>query len=646
MRAQRLASEFNVRTWLCDYHEILDKVDGVIVATPHDLHYSISMDFLMKGVHVLCEKPLAVSTAEAKEMVAQAEKSGVTLSVNNTRRLLPAYSKVRELLSNGAIGRPLSIKYLECIKFSWPSSGFRFNWKTSRGGVLLDAGAHVLDIICWWLGDKPKLISCENDSFGGSEAITSIKFEHNKCFGEVKLNWLSSLQSNYMIVGELGVIEGDVFDYWTVNVTSKSGAKKRIELDKEKDTLELKSKIVDNFLDVVSKGQEPLIPAGDVIPSIEWIEECYRTATKFSMPWFEKLEVPDIANKKTVLVTGASGFIGGRVVETLYLSGSANVRAGMRRWYSAGRIARFPVEIVLCDIMDKEQIAQAMAGATCVIHCAKGDRDVIVQGTKNLLDAALRLGVERFVHLSTAEIYGNVSGRIDETFPYQYRGNEYADSKIEAEKLCWKFYEKGLPVTVLRPSIVYGPFSRKYTNELAERLQSGNWGIFKDHGEGICNLVFVDDLISGILLAAGHESAVGQAFNINGPERITWNQCFQRFAGALGLSELHEIHPTRTKLNSTIMGLVRRSGSYLLNHFRDPITKISARYGVVKRVMKQAKKSINTTPSSAELNLYSRDAHYPASKAQDMLGYHPKFDLDTGLQMTVRWLEHHGFPLC
>ena len=110
-----------------------------------------------------------------------------------------------------------------------------------------------------------------------------------------------------------------------------------------------------------------------------------------------------MASRKTVLVTGAAGFIGGRVVETLCLSGSANVRAGIRRWSSAARIARFPVEIVLCDIMDEEQVAQAMAGATSVIHCAKAsNRDVIIQGTNNLLDAALRLDVERFVHLSTA----------------------------------------------------------------------------------------------------------------------------------------------------------------------------------------------------------------------------------------------------
>ena len=283
-----------------------------------------------------------------------------------------------------------------------------------------------------------------------------------------------------------------------------------------------------------------------------------------------------MANNGTVLVTGASGFIGGWIVETLHLTGYARVRAGIRRWSSGARLGRFPVEVVLCDVMDKEQIARATAGAACVIHCAVGGREVIIEGTRNALDGALRAGVERFVHLSTAEVYGNVRGKIDETFPYQYTGSQYADSKIEAERLCWEFYERGLPVTVLRPSIVYGPFSKYWTVQLAQRLQSGNWGLFKDYGEGLCNLVYVHDLVSGILLAANLESAVGEAFNINGPDKMTWNQYFQKFNAALGLPELNTLAPSGSKLRSVIMRPARTSARYILNHFGDSVRRISA----------------------------------------------------------------------
>ena len=141
-----------------------------------------------------------------------------------------------------------------------------------------------------------------------------------------------------------------------------------------------------------------------------------------------------------VLVTGASGFIGGRVVERLYLEGLANVRAGIHRWSSVARIARFPVELVKLDILDRNTLPRLMEGSDYVIHCAYGDKYTTVKGTENVLWSALEVGVRRVVHLSTVEVYGNVSGYIDESSPLKYTGNEYADSKIDAEKVCMRSY--------------------------------------------------------------------------------------------------------------------------------------------------------------------------------------------------------------
>lgn len=350
-----------------------------------------------------------------------------------------------------------------------------------------------------------------------------------------------------------------------------------------------------------------------------------------------------MAHNETILITGASGFIGGWLAETLYLSSSAaDVRAGIRNWSRAARLARFPIEFVLCDVMDRTQIAKAMDGVTCVIHCAKGSEESIIEGTKNMLDAALRFGIKRFVHLSTAEIYGNPSGEIDETFPYQYTGNPYGDSKIEAEKVCWDYYGKGVPVTVIRPSIVYGPFSETWTVRFARNLQSGNWGTFKGYGEGICNLVYIADLVSGILLAARHECSIGEAFNLNGPELVTWNQYFQRFNAALGLPDLRVFQPSSARLRTMIMEPIRSSAKFALAHFQGPLKRISQRFRPAKELMKSAEKSIKTTPRLTDLSLFNRDAIYLTTKAQKMLGYKPTFNLDKGLEMSVRWLKHLG----
>ena len=348
---------------------------------------------------------------------------------------------------------------------------------------------------------------------------------------------------------------------------------------------------------------------------------------------------------KPILVTGASGFIGAWIVETLYLRGYTRVRAGIRSWTSAARLARFPVDICLCDVMDNAQLAAASEGVNIIIHCAKGSRMVNVEGTRNVIDQARTLGISRLVHLSTAEVYGEPCGVIDETAPLKPRGDEYADSKIEAEKLCWESIARGVPITILRPSIVYGPFCEWWTVRFAERLQSGNWGIFKGVGEGFCNLVYVSDLVSAVLIAAENEAAIGEAFNINGPERLTWNDYFKEFNKALELPDLQEIQPSDLKMKSIFMEQIRRIGYLMLDHYRDPIMKLYQRVASFKKLVKLTQTSVRTTPIPSELRLFNRSAIYSSQKAEERLGFRSQFDLVRGLQLSVSWLEHLGY-LC
>ncbi len=349
-----------------------------------------------------------------------------------------------------------------------------------------------------------------------------------------------------------------------------------------------------------------------------------------------------MTGKEKILVTGSGGFIGGWIVEMLHLDHSTDVRAGIRSWSSAARLARFPIEIVLCDVMDKDSINRSMTGVTCVIHCAIGSRDVIVQGTENMLKSALAAQVRRFVHLSTCEVYGQVIGQIDEATPYQYTGSPYGDAKIDAENLCWQYGDKGLPVTVLRPPIVYGPFSTDWTLKLARKLQSGNWGTFNEYGDGICNLIYINDLVAGVLLAARNERSIGEAFNLNGPEVITWNQYFTKFNDALGLPGLREIEPQSVKLRTTIMEPMRSAAKFVLAHMRSPLRGISQRFRQARLAMKGAEQSLTTSPRSTDLSLFSRKAEYLTSKAQTVLGYKPGFTIDSGLKLSTLWLDHLG----
>ncbi len=351
-----------------------------------------------------------------------------------------------------------------------------------------------------------------------------------------------------------------------------------------------------------------------------------------------------MTTKPTVLITGASGFVGGRLAETYHLSDGIAVRAGIRSWPRAARLARFPMDIALCDIMKPDQIAEAITDATAVVHCAYTDNhDIIVQGTKNMLEAALASGVERFVYLSTAEVYGSdVHGTINETTPYQYTDSVYGDAKIDAEKLCWEYHERGLPVTILRPSIVYGPFSGRIM-KFTHRLQSGKWGMFQGFGEGICNLVYVDDLISAISLALHTEGAVGEAFNINGPDTVTWNNFFQSLNDALALPQLAHISSGQSALKSAMRDRMNTITGAIRSRYGDKLMDIYLQGGAASNLMKGVKNALFTTPSVRELeDLYSRDVRYVDDKAKELLGYTPQFDVNAGLNLCALWLEHHS----
>src|SRR5207249_342690 len=118
-----------------------------------------------------------------------------------------------------------------------------------------------------------------------------------------------------------------------------------------------------------------------------------------------------------VLITGAGGFIGGRVAEVLHGPGCAQVRAGVRKWAGAARIGRLPVEIVRCDLADPRQVDAACNGVTVVVQCARATGPGSEAQLRNLLEAAYRRGVTRVVHLSTAEVYGAVAGDVHEEHP-------------------------------------------------------------------------------------------------------------------------------------------------------------------------------------------------------------------------------------
>lgn len=285
-RAQSVAEAIGASGYATDYREILDEVDGVIVAVPHFAHYAVAMACLEAGLHVLCEKPLAETAAEVDDMIREADKRRVTISVNSTRRMYPTFQYIKHLTSSGQLGTLQSVQITEGRRFDWDSAtGFYVDPSFSKG-VTLDLGAHVLDVVCWWVGGKPVLVSYVDDSFGGPESVAHLRATRDGCQIEVKLNRLVDVQSSCRIIGDVATVECDPYGWRSLRV-SRKGRPKTVGMQSSAKTyVGLVEEIVSNFIGVIAGREKPLIPALQVRGSIALIEECYSKRGRLPMPWY------------------------------------------------------------------------------------------------------------------------------------------------------------------------------------------------------------------------------------------------------------------------------------------------------------------------------------------------------------------------
>lgn len=640
--AKEISAELGGGQVFDDYKKIIDNVDGVIIALPHFLHFQVANDFLKSGIHVLCEKPLAESPDHIKQMMETAGKFKSHLCVNNTRRMFPSFRAIASELAANKIGNILSIRYIEGNNFAWPSNtGFYVNPAVSDKGILLDLGPHVLDTICWWLGEKkPEIISCFDDSFGGPESLIHISAKKENCKIAITLNRLIELDNTFEIIGEKGKISGNIFEWNKYFITDKEGSKKEIHVPPlTKEYPDFILPLIDNFIGVLNGSATPVIPAEKTIPSITLMQECYNQRERIPMPWMQDIKSPILPDKSKVMVTGASGFIGCRVVEMLLLSGFKNIRAAIHQWSSAARLGRFPVEIVSMDLMDKDQVETAMKGITHIIHCAKGVDGATDQGTINLLAEALKNKVEHFVHLSTTEVFGNIEGEVFEDAEFEYTGNEYNRTKLNAEKACWDYHEKGLPITVLRPSIVYGPHSANWTVRFASLFFQGKGRLYEKYGQGKCNLVYVDDLVRCILSVLSENRANGKAFNIVGPEIMTWNEYFSTFNKALSLAEMKSIASYQIKFKIMILAPVRTIGQVVKKYFMTPVKKLAVQFDFIDKLLRKTETTLKDTPCNDELKLFARSAVFKNRKTPDFITKNLTTNFSKGIKDTVNWLR-------
>ena len=377
------------------------------------------------------------------------------------------------------------------------------------------------------------------------------------------------------------------------------------------------------------------------------------------------------------LVTGASGFIGGRLVERLVRQG-ADVRVLVRNPSSAARLARFPITFHLGDVTNTADLDKAVQGCDLVFHCAYGTTGsqkrrawVNRAGTERTLEAAHRAGAKRVVYLSTLMVYGQTAdGDLDETAPRRRFGNAYSDSKLDAEATALQYSRSGrVPVAILQPTAVYGPYGGVWTVQQLAELKTGRM-ILVNGGDGLANAVYVDDLVSAMLLAAEKDAAVGEAFLISGPETVTWRELYGYFARMFGDGPERTVSMTeeearawykkhqrekghlhqeflrtfkqdrgfRDRLMATreLMALRELASSVLPEGLQDRIKgRMSGGGG---RPAPQEEKGLPIHPLTPQMiGFFAAKTRVRIDKARRLLGYEPAFSLERGMELTEQW---------
>lgn len=322
-----------------------------------------------------------------------------------------------------------------------------------------------------------------------------------------------------------------------------------------------------------------------------------------------------------VLVTGATGFLGSHLVPKLVQQGD-QVRILARNSTKIDHLRSQGVEIVYGDLKDRDSLKRAVEGVEIVYHlgAAMGGawqdyEEITVRGTERMLELSLNSGVKRFVHISSLAVY-QVYGLqrnavVDEQCPCDQTPEKvgfYSRSKVEAEKLVFRYYEKGLPVTVVRPGLIYGPRGKVLFPHIGQFLKNKIF-LLIGKGNNLLPFTYVENTVEAIRLAGINDTAVGQIYHIVDDGEITQREYLNRY-----MVETHSKFPTLPVPFSLF--IIAASLVDNLKSFGFLKTSTFSKYGVVSKY---------------------KSLRFDSSKAKRELNWSPDISLEEGLKKTFYW---------
>lgn len=338
-----------------------------------------------------------------------------------------------------------------------------------------------------------------------------------------------------------------------------------------------------------------------------------------------------------IIVFGAGGCVGGWICEEIARRGDIDLIASVRSWASSQRLARRGIAISQFDLERAISFEPLLAGADAVINAALPPAQREAELAARLYLACTKAGVRQFVQLSSAVVYGPQTGEINEDTALTPKGN-YAMGKAEMERRLVAAASSGTTrVTILRPSIVYGPFSEIWTALYARRIAKGRWRTLGRAGEGTCNLVHAHDLARAAIIAATANASGGpHVLNVNGPEVVSWNEYIERFGDALRVGGRTAPDYLRFMGAALAADLTRKAGAWAKAH------RVYRPEGAAQPLVETAKSFVDLYPTPAEISLLHRKVRYSWDRSAQALGFRPSISLTDGLRQSADWCRIHG----
>lgn len=576
-RAKECAARHGTANVFTTIRELVDhdKPDVIHIVTPPKTHFALAKEAIELKCNVLVEKPLALNYLEAKTLFDLSERHGVRLCAVHNHFFDPCMVKAHDLVKSGEAGKVINVESYYGINTRIPA--FRdypvpnqLPWIYDLpGSVYQDFMAHPLYVLLEYTG-RAREIKVMQQSHGvlpqGMPDEIRILINGENAFGVLAFSFAAQPHLHFVkIYGTKMMIEVDINTMTTVThpVSSlpKAAQKATYNLDESWQLIRGTSSAVYRFLtgklkpyqgmkelihrfyDSIKNNTSSPVSREQALLVIETMDEIWKQLNVVPLK-FETF-VPEsrfpLKHPEKILVTGGTGFLGRRIVETLVGEGYG-VRVLARKLSNVDSLRNMGVEIYWGDVADPASLGAAFRGIDIVVHSAAGTsgrkRDCetgTIQGTRNVIRMCRENPVKKMIYISSCSVYGVADFKKNQVVnegaaleKHPERRGDYSASKQEADILVQESMQRnGVPIVILRPGTIYGPGGDLYTPMMGFSLANK---LFVVIGNGKFELPFayVDNVAQAVIKSIECDEANNRIFNVVDAEKINKKEYMKR----------------------------------------------------------------------------------------------------------------------